>query len=48
MGICKVVLPLGKDNCIVVGLELSDKECLFQFELEPKDEIMNFLLFGEL
>ena len=38
IGICEVVLPLCKGNSIVVCLGLSDKKCLFQFKLEPKDE----------
>ena len=37
IGICDVVLPLCKGNSIVVCLGLSDKKCLFQFRLEPKD-----------
>ena len=47
-GICEVVLLLCKGNSIVVCLELSDKKCLFQFRLEPKDKIMNLLLFRQL
>ena len=46
--ICKIVLPLCKSNSIVVCLGLSDKKSLFQFRLEPKDEIMNLLLFRQL
>ena len=46
--ICEVVLLLCKGNSIVVCLGLSDKKCLFQFRLEPKDEIMNLLLFSQL
>ena len=37
IGICDVVLPLCKGNSIVVCLGLSNKKCLFQFRLEPKD-----------
>ena len=48
IGIREVVLPLCKGNSIVVCLGLSDKNCLFQFKLEPKDEIMNLLLFRQL
>ena len=48
IGIHEVVLPLCKGNSIVVCLGLSDKNCLFQFKLEPKDEIMNLLLFRQL
>ena len=48
IGIREVVLPLCKGSSIVVCLGLSDKNCLFQFKLEPKDEIMNLLLFRQL
>ena len=48
IGICEVVVPLCKGNIIVVCLGLLDKKCLFQFRLEPKDEIMNLLLFRQL
>ena len=37
IGICDVVLPLCKGDSIVVCLGLSNKKCLFQFRLEPKD-----------
>ena len=37
IGICDVVLPLCKGNSIVVCLGLSNKKCLFQFRLDPKD-----------
>ena len=47
IGICEVVLPLCKGNSIVVCQGLSDKKCLFQIRLEPKDEIMNLLLFRQ-
>ena len=46
--ICEVVLPLCKGNSIVVCLGLLNKKCLFQFRLEPKDEITNILLFRQL
>ena len=32
----------------MVCLGLSNKKCLFQFRLEPKDEIVNLLLFRQL
>ena len=48
IGICKVVLPICKSNSIIICLGLSDKKFLFQFRLEPKDEIMNLLLFRQL
>ena len=48
IGICEVVLPFCKGNSIVVCLGLSDKKCLFQLRLEPKDEIMDLLLFRQL
>ena len=47
-GICKVVLLLCKGNSIAICLGLSDKKCLLQFRLEPKDEIMNLLLLRQL
>ena len=48
IGICEVILPLCKGNSIVICLALSDKKCLFQLMLEPKDEIINLLLFRQL
>ena len=48
IGICEVVLALCKGNSIVVCLGLSYKKCLFQIRLEPKDEIINLLLFRQL
>ena len=48
IGICEVVVPLCKGNIIIVCLGLLDKKCLFQFRLEPNDEIMNRLLFRQL
>ena len=48
IGIWEVVLPFCKGNSIVVCLGLSDKKCLFQLRLEPKDEIMDLLLFRQL
>ena len=48
IGICQVVLLLCKGNSIGVCLRLSDEKCLFQLRLEPKDEIMNLLLFRQL
>ena len=42
-----MVFLFCKGNCIVVCVGLSDKECLFQFRLDPKDEIMNLLFFWD-
>ena len=43
-----MVFLLCKSNRIILYLGLLDKECLFLFRLEPKDEVINLLLFGQL